>query len=90
MAHQHNESCKEIFALLSEYLDLELPPEACRAIDEHLAGCHPCIEFAESLRRTVDLCRQYRPAELPKPLAADTRAQLEAAYTKMLAARRSD
>ena len=23
--HEHNESCKKMFALLSEYLDLELP-----------------------------------------------------------------
>jgi hypothetical protein len=29
-SHQHDENCKKMFALLSEYLDLELPAEACK------------------------------------------------------------
>ena len=66
--HRHNERCKEVFALLSDYLNLELPPDACREIEAHIAGCEPCIEFTESLRKTVDLCRQYRSAEFPTPL----------------------
>ena len=87
-AHQHSENCKEIFALLSDYLDFELPPEACREIENHLAGCSPCVEFAESLRKTVELCRRYRPSELPAPLGASARSELQQAYEKMLAARR--
>ncbi|HUD98644.1 MAG TPA: zf-HC2 domain-containing protein [Bryobacteraceae bacterium] len=46
--HYGTEECQRIFAALSEYLDLELPPEACRELEAHLAGCAPCIEFAES------------------------------------------
>jgi len=76
------ESCREVFALLSEYLNLELPPDACRSIEEHLAGCEPCIEFVESLRKTVELCRSYRPGELPAPLASDAREKLMAAYRR--------
>ena len=67
------EECHEIFALLSDYLNLELPRDACRAIASHLAGCPPCIEFAESLRKTVELCRAYRPTELPEPIAKESR-----------------
>ena len=77
--------CNEIFALLSEYLNLELSADACKAIEQHLAGCPPCIEFAESLRKTVELCRHYRPAELPEPIADEARAQLLRAYKTMLA-----
>ena len=77
--------CKEVFALLSEYLDLELPPEACQEIAGHLNACPPCIDFAESLRSTVDLCRSYRPAEMPKPMAAGARQRVMAAYREMLA-----
>ena len=47
MAHDP-ERCKQIFALLSEYLDLELPPEACSEIELHMTDCAPCIEFSES------------------------------------------
>ncbi len=34
-------SCKRIFALLSEYFDLELPPEACAKIESHMTDCAP-------------------------------------------------
>jgi len=74
--------------MLSEYLDLELPPEACQHIEQHLAGCSPCVEFVESLRKTVALCRGYEPAAMPAPLSAEAREELEAAWRKMLAARR--
>ena len=79
--------CKEIFSLLSDYLNLELPPDACQEIETHLAGCPPCIEFAESLRKTVELCRRYRPTELPEPIGQKAREQLLDAYQKMLRAR---
>lgn len=84
----HPESCQEIFAQLSDYLNLELPPDACAHIDQHLAGCAPCIEFVNSLRKTVQLCRQYQPAELPGELGAQAREQLLGAYKAMLTARR--
>lgn len=84
-SHDRAERCKEVFSLLSEYLNLELPPDACREIETHLAGCPPCIEFTESLRKTVDLCRHYQPTELPEPIGKQAREQLLEAYGKMLA-----
>ena len=86
--HRHSRECKEIFALLSEYLDLELPPDACRAIEEHIKDCPPCIEFAESLKKTIALCREHSPGEVPSPLSQESRSELEAAYRKMLEARK--
>ncbi len=81
------ERCREVFALLSEYLDLELPPETCREIETHMAGCAPCVEFAESLRKTVELCRGYEPGEMPAPLSESARHQLELAWRRAKAAR---
>ena len=88
-SQEHKDNCKEIFALLSDYLDLELPPDACKEIETHLAGCPPCIEFAESLRKTVALCRRYQPAELPEPMGKNAREQLLEAYQKMLGRRKA-
>lgn len=85
--HQPTEDCRQIFAALSSYLDLELPPEACAQLEEHLRDCAPCIEFVESLKQTIALCRQYSPEELPEGLNADAKSQLEEAYRKMLAGR---
>lgn len=84
-----SERCKEIFAILSEYLDMELTPDSCRELESHLEGCPPCIDFLESLRKSINLCREYSPTELPKPLSEDARRQLQAAYNRMLLARES-
>jgi hypothetical protein len=81
--------CRQTLELLSDYLNLELPPEACREIENHLAGCHPCEEFAQSLRHTVELCRRYQPQELPPPISERARAELLAAYEKMMRSRTS-
>ena len=51
--HQPSPECKEIFAQLSAYLDLEIPPDACRQMEEHFKDCPPCIEFVESLPMTA-------------------------------------
>jgi len=88
--HEQTQRCRELFAMLSDYLNLELPPEACGDVESHLAGCPPCIEFTESLRRTVELCRSYRPTEMPGPISDRTREQLLDAWRKMLAARNRD
>lgn len=82
MPHVHTEDCKEIFALLSDYLNLELPPDACAQIEAHMADCAPCVEFANSLRKTVELCRNYQPTEVPSSISAQAREQLLSAYKK--------
>jgi hypothetical protein len=82
--HEPSEKCKEIFALLSDYLNLELPADACASIESHLSGCLPCVEFLESLRKTVELCRHYTPSQLPAPLGDQARQELLAAYQKMM------
>jgi hypothetical protein len=87
--HQPSEHCKEIFSLLSQYLDLELPSDACQEIETHLHDCAPCIEFAASLRKTVELCRRYQPDEPPQPIGDEARSQLLDAYRNMLAARQN-
>jgi RNA polymerase sigma-70 factor, ECF subfamily len=80
------QGCKQIFALLSEYLDRELPPGDCREMEKHLAGCPPCIEFVNSLKRTIGLCRGYQPDAPPGPLDEHVREELLAAYRRMVAA----
>ena len=85
---EYSEDCKEIFALLSDYLDLELSPDGCAEIEAHIAGCPSCIEFVESLRKTIDLCRLYHPSEVPEPIGQQAREQLLNAYRNAMAATR--
>lgn len=83
MAH-NNEDCRKIFESLSEFLDLDLPPGECAEIERHIADCPPCIEFVESLRRSIALCREFETVEKPRPLLEEDRARLEAAWRKAL------
>lgn len=53
--HAAGESCQEMFARLSEYIDGELPDDICIRIERHMGDCAPCERFLESLRRTVRL-----------------------------------
>lgn len=84
---QGNPDCKEIFELLSEYVDAELPPELCESLEKHIEGCGPCVEFLHSLEKTVELCRQYRPGVTPPPIADKMRRELRQAYDKFLVSR---
>jgi anti-sigma factor RsiW len=59
--------CRRIFALLSDYLNAELPVENCRELERHLKGCEPCIAYLESLKNTVEACRRYQIREIPHP-----------------------
>ncbi len=59
--------CKQIFALLSEFLDGELPAKDCRALERHMKDCKPCVAYLQTLRLTVEACREYGMRTLPKP-----------------------
>ena len=80
------DNCKEVFALLSQYLDRELPDSVCEQMSSHIEKCPPCVEFVASLKRTVDLCREYRETETPAPLPEDVKDRLLDAYRKVMAA----
>jgi len=79
--------CKDIFALLSEFLDEELPDDICHEMDAHIQGCLPCVQFVESLKKSIQLTRCCKSEEQPRPLPDEARDELLAAYRKMLAAR---
>ena len=81
--------CERIFALLSEYLDQELPPVTCEELEQHLRQCPPCLQFVQSLRRSVALCRQLGQSQDAPAPGAEVLAGLRAAYEKMLANRRA-
>ena len=76
--------CNEIVAMLSEYLDRDLPPDTCSSIDAHLRSCPNCESAAASLRRTVAMCREFRAADRPGPLPAEKQHELRAAFEKVL------
>lgn len=81
-------NCAEVFEMLSEYLDDDLPPGLCEAIALHLAGCVPCEAAAAQLRRGIDICRSYSAAEKPSPLPEEVKAELLDAFWRVQQAMR--
>jgi anti-sigma factor RsiW len=81
--------CTEIQTLLSDYLDRDLPPDTCSAVEAHLASCDKCSAEATALRRTIAMCRDYRSEYRPGPLAPDKHQQMVALFQKVLTNLRS-
>ena len=64
--------CSEIGTTFSRYLEGEIGPDACAALQRHVQSCTSCNAVCEDLRRTVALCRQTGTS----PLAPDVQARL--------------
>ena len=59
-------TCDEVLANISRYLDRELNTTACDAIERHCLACASCAALVTSLRETVGLCRQAGTVPLPE------------------------
>ena len=76
--------CQNVFALLSQYLAQELPPEACEELERHIEDCAPCVKFIDSLKKSVALGRSYRP-DMDVPQATpQVKEALRKAYAQAL------
>ena len=65
--HDHDhEHCLELFKRLSEYLDDELDEITCNEIEQHVKECVPCFSCLQTLKRTVDLCKQTANKPVPE------------------------
>jgi anti-sigma factor (TIGR02949 family) len=63
--HDH-EHCLEMFKRLSEYLDNELDEITCNEIEQHVKECVPCFSCLQTLKRTVDICKQTGNKPVPE------------------------
>jgi anti-sigma factor RsiW len=70
--------CLSLLALLSDYIDGELPARDARRITAHCRGCDRCKLMVSSLRRTVALYRATGRAPLPAAVARRARARVRA------------
>jgi RNA polymerase sigma-70 factor (ECF subfamily) len=71
-------ACPDVAVLFSQYLEGEIGPAECQAMQQHVATCTSCNTACESLRRTVALCRPTSQGRLPEEVRARVRAALKA------------
>ena len=74
--HDH-EHCLEMFKRLSEYLDNELDDITCEEIETHVKECVPCFSCMQTLKRTVDLCKQAPDQPIPKDFSEKLKALVQ-------------
>jgi anti-sigma factor RsiW len=77
-------TCQEVFERLSEYLDGELSPQECAKMQAHLRDCGPCVDFVESLRKSIYASHGLRSDEPVSALPEETRENLRAAWKAAL------
>ncbi len=69
--------CKNYFEKLSEYLDGELDRRTCHEIEAHLKTCPECRHCADSLKKTIQLCRETSKEKVPSEMRARLKTALQ-------------
>ncbi|HMN15220.1 MAG TPA: anti-sigma factor [Bellilinea sp.] len=57
--------CKKLILDLSDYIDGELPPVDCEALESHLSSCPDCTIVYDTMKKTIELYKQEPDEELP-------------------------
>lgn len=70
------EDCRKYFERISEYLDGELDDEICRKIEAHLEECPECRECLDSLKKTIQLCKEAGKEAIPSDIHERLRSNL--------------
>jgi anti-sigma factor RsiW len=56
--------CRDAVALMTAYLDDELPSTDRARLEEHLASCPHCSEYLAQIRVVIDASGRVRPSDL--------------------------
>ena len=67
--------CQECVDLLTDYLEGSLEVEVKRRLDEHLAGCAPCINFVRTFEKSQDLTNKLREQQVNVPREVQERVK---------------
>lgn len=57
--------CPDVVTLFSRYVEGEIGPEECAAMQSHVAVCKRCNAACDSLKRTLTLCKAEPRADVP-------------------------
>jgi hypothetical protein len=61
-------TCRDAIAVLADFLDEVLSPEAVRELEAHMCDCAPCRAYLNTYRKTRGLVPRAGHAELPAEL----------------------
>lgn len=58
-------NCDELVELVTDYLEMRLPPADHRRFEAHLAECEACVTYVEQIRASVVVVGTLSEATLP-------------------------
>jgi RNA polymerase sigma-70 factor (ECF subfamily) len=76
-----HKECKKYFGKISQYLDGELDAQSCEKIRQHLLACPECRHCVDSLRKTIDICRNMPKEEIPEEIRKNLLQTLRDAFS---------
>ena len=68
--------CRELIAVLDEYLDGTLAPDVVTELERHLAVCDPCRAYIATYRKTRELGARVSDVPMPEEMTRRLRALL--------------
>jgi anti-sigma factor RsiW len=68
--------CRKLLERVSAYLDGDLGPLECRAIERHCSTCPSCAELITGLRNAIGLCHQAGDRPLPDGVRQRAKARI--------------
>jgi RNA polymerase sigma-70 factor (ECF subfamily) len=71
-------ACPDVPALFSRYLEGEIAPDACAAMEAHLAQCPYCQGACDSLKRVLATCRRLPTPDVPASLSSSIKTAMQA------------
>src|SRR5262249_21279499 len=80
VSHSHTPGetcCREVFDLLSDYVDGELDSQTRETLARHLEACPPCENFLKTFQKTRFLCRESLMVRMPEELRERLRSFLQ-------------
>ena len=74
--------CEEYIGGLADYIDGDVDPSLCEEIERHIGQCKNCRIMVDTMRQTVQLCREGKPEPLPEALEQRLNSLLKARWDK--------
>jgi anti-sigma factor RsiW len=75
-------TCQQVTALLVEYVNDALAPEARRVFQEHLRDCADCLAYLRTYRATIRALGTVRYEDMPAALQDRLRSFLQTRLTR--------
>lgn len=73
-------TCSEVMAVLSDYVDGEVPARLAARVEAHIAECRACARFGRDFARLLETMRRHLGA--PEPVPDEIAARLRAAIRR--------